>query len=286
MSHAAKTVPAPVTVPVPGPTPAQEIETKTSRAAGAQPEELIELLQVSHPRLHSAHYTLYGGGRFVSVHRKTLLRRAQRYWLDLSVLDPTPHLLTVVDKRWLYIALGLMLIATGLLTASAMSEMPWHQQAWMPGTILLLNAALVSFVLFMQRSRNLVRFHSRHGDAVLLELANNLPSKREFRDFLRILIANIQTAHRASAEKAHRRLGAELVEHRRLHETGILDRDAYDLAREKILRLHRQAHIKPAAKKASGNGEVVGITVAEIPRRGKDGIDLFGEGKAAPRRAS
>lgn len=282
MSPAANAVPA-----TRAPVPAQEIEMKEPHAAGVQqPEELIELLQVSHPRLLSAHYTLYGGGRFVSVHRKTPLRRAQRYWVDLAVLDPTPHLLTVVDKRWLYIAMSLALIATGLLAASAMSDVPWHQQAWMPGTIMLLNAALVSFVLFMQRSRNLVRFHSRHGDAVLLELANNLPSKREFRDFLRALIDRIQSAHRANAEKAHRRLGAELVEHRRLFEAGVLDRDAYDQAREKILRLHRQAHIRPAAaKKAGSNAEVVGITVAEIPRRGKGGIDLFEEGKAAQRRA-
>ncbi|MDR2877145.1 MAG: hypothetical protein LBV36_03785 [Chromatiales bacterium] len=265
MSHAAKTSPT---------TSAQEIEIKEQRAAGAQPEELIELLQVSHPRLHAANYTLHGNGRFISVYRKTLMRSAQRYWLDLSVLDPTPHLLTVVNKRWLYIALSLTLAAAGLLTASAMSPLPWHQQSWMPGTIMVLNAALVSFVLFIQRSRSLVRFHSRHGDAVMLELANNLPSKNEFRDFLRTLITHIQTANRTHAEKAHRRLGAELVEHRRLHEAGLLDRDAYDQAREKILRLHRQA--QPAPKKPAQGSAAAGISVAEIPR-GKGGIDLFGE---------
>lgn len=282
MPQAAKTAPAAAALPL----PTQEIEMKSeARAVGPQPEELVELFQVSHPRLHSAHYTLFGA-RFLSVHCKRPLGRAQRYWLDLSVLDPTPHLLTIVDRRWLYIAGSLSLATVVLLAASALSQTPWHQQAWMPGTILMLNASLVAFVVFFQRSRSLVRFHSRHGDAMLLELSNNLPSRQEFRDFMRVLLHRIQAAHKGNQHKPHRRLGAELVEHRRLLEAGVLDRGAYDQAREKILRLHRQAHIRPPApdkrpaQRRPVNADVIEITLAEDARRTDvTSIDLFESGK-------
>ncbi len=274
MSYAAKTAVSP-----PLPLPTQEIELKSeTRSTGAQPEELVELFQFNHARLTSAHYTIFSG-RFLSVHRKRFLHKAERHWIDLAVLDPTPHLLTIIDRRWLYIAAGLSLATAALIAASVISQTPWHDQIWMPATVLLLNAALVSFVIFFQRSRSLVRFHSRHGDAVLLELVNNLPSREEFRDFIRMLMQRIHAVHRIDPHKSHRRLGAELVEHRRLFEAGILDRDAYDQAREKILRMHRQASTArqqaPAKVTATtkqrmvGNAEIIEITLAEDARRGE-----------------
>lgn len=262
---------------------AQEAELESSSRAGENPEELAELFQVSHPRLQSAHYTLFNG-HYISVHRKRPFQRTQRYWLDLAYLDPTPHLVTVADRRWLYMAIGLALATGMLLAASIWSPTPWHQQAWMPGTILLLNGALLSFLIYFQRSQNLVRFHSRHGDAMVLELANNAPSRNEFRDFMRALLHRIQAAHRDHPHRSQRRLGAELVEHRRLFEAGLIDRDSYDRAREKILRKHRQAHVPPGAKRnpaTPGKAEVVGITVAEISRPAAQRIELFEQRRSA-----
>lgn len=258
------------------PLPTQEIELKSeTRPAGAKPEDLVELFQFNHARLLSAHYTIFSG-RFLSVHRKRFMHKAERHWIDLGALDPTPHLLTLIDRRWLYAALGLSLATVGLIAASIVSQTPWHDQAWLPATVLLLNAALVSFVIFFQRSRSLVRFHSRHGDAVMLELVNNLPSRDEFRDFIRQLMQRIHAVHRADPHKSHRRLGAELVEHRRLFEAGVIDRDAYDQAREKILRMHRQASTRQQApakvtattkQRMVGNAEIIEITLAEDGRR-------------------
>ena len=279
MSHAAKTLPA--TAPV------QEIEMKSEpRVAGPQPGEIVELFQISHPRLYCAHYTIFDG-RFLSVHRKWGLGRAQRYWVDLGILDPTPHLFTTVDRRWLYRAGALSLATAVLLVVSALSQTPWHQQAWMPVTILMLNASLVALVVFFQRSRNLLRFHSRHGDAVLLELANNQPSREEFRDFMRTLLQRVHAAHKTDPK--HRRLGAELVEHRRLMEAGVLDRNAYDQAREKILKRYRQTNIRPpqpqrkeapSAPRQQSNAEVIEIAMAEDTRK----ADVAAPRKAQARR--
>lgn len=278
MSNAAQALPR-----KPATQSTQEIELRSeARALSPKPGELIELLQVSHPRLHATHYTL-SEGRFLSVHRRRPLRGSSRYWLDLAFLDPTPHLLTIIDRRWLWAAAGLSLATLALVVASALSDIPWHQQAWLPGTVLLLNASLFALVVFFQRSRSLVRFHSRNGDAVFLELANNLPNRNEFRDFLRILIQHIHTARQRDPRKPYRMLGAELVETRRLHEAGAVSRDAYDRARERILRKHRQANIRtgprrPVAAEPPPEADIIEITLSEGKRPTEvAGVALFGE---------
>jgi len=280
--RAAKIVPRPAAVPPGG----QDIEirTDTRENANPQPGELIELLQVSHARLDSAHYTLYEE-RFLAVHRKRPFRKAQRYWLDLGFLDPTPHLLTIIDRPWLHASLALSLATAGLLVATALSPDPWQQQAWLPATLALFAASLLALAVFFQRSRSLVRFHSRHGDAVFLEMSSNLPSRDEFREFMRTLVHAIHAAHRSDPAKPYRKLGAELVEHRRLAEAGVLGRDAYDHAREKILRRHRQATAQPVARpvarsgpvsRAVGEADIIEITLAEGVRPGDvTTVELF-----------
>lgn len=271
----------------PTPRPTHEIELKSdARVLSPRPGKLVELLQVSHPRFHATHYTLFEG-RFLSVHRRRPMQASRRYWLDLGFLDPTPHLLTIVDRRWLYAAVCLSLATAALLAASAISAVPWHQQAWLPGTILLLNASLISLVIFFQRSRSLVRFHSRSGDAVFLELTNNLPNRDEFRDFLRSLIQHIHAAHKSDPRKPYRMLGAELVETRRLHEAGVVSRDAYDRARERILRKHRQAHIRTAPRprpattasaEPAGEADIIEITLSEGRRHAEvTNVALFND---------
>ncbi len=225
-----------------------EIQLGTESAGRApKPSELIELFQVSHLRLHAAHYTIFDG-RFLSVQQKRPLKKARRYWLDLGFLDPTPHLLSIIDWRSLYVAGGLAVATLFMVALSVFASTPWQAQPWLPVTISLGVASLLTLGLFFLRSRHLVRFHSVSGDAIFLELGNNTPSRTEFSTFLRTLIQHIQAAHRQDPRKPYQRLGAELVEHRRLLEKEILGQDAYDFAREKILRKHKQAHTRPTQK--------------------------------------
>lgn len=230
------------------------------------PSELIELFQVSHPRAQSAHYTIFEG-RFLSIHQKKPWKKAKRYWVDLGFLDPTPHLLSITDWRSLYIAGGFAVATLFMIALSAVVATPWPQQPWLPVTIALSCAGLASLGMFFLRSRNLVRFHSVSGDAVFLEMASNAPSRGEFSTFLRTLIQHVQAAHKHDPRKPYQRLGAELCEHRRLLEKEILTQDAYDYAREKILRKHRQAHTRPTKQlkqtaPARDEADVIEVTIA------------------------
>jgi hypothetical protein len=230
------------------------------------PTELIELLQVSHLRMQSAHYTIFDG-RYLSVHQKKPWQKAKRYWLHLGFLDPTPHLLSIIDWRSLYVAGGLAVAMLFTIALSAYSPIPWQAQPWLPVTAALACATLLALGTSLVRSRHLVRFLSISGDAVFLELANNSPARNEFSTFLRTLIQHIHAVHRHDPRKPYQRLGAELVEHRRLLDKEILTQDAYDSAREKILRRHRQAHAHPAkplkpALPAQGETEIIEVTMA------------------------
>jgi hypothetical protein len=259
-----------------------------------RPSTLIEIFQVSHFRSHSTHLTIFDG-RFLSVHTKKPLQKSERYWLDLAYLDPTPHLLALVDNRSLYVAVALSAVTLILLLASAIAPHPWYTQAWASVMILMMASSIIAFFVFFQRSRNLVRFHSRSGDVVLLEMFSHMPSRTEFREFMRALIQHIQAAHKADSARPHQRLGAELCEHRRLKDAGVLTQDAYDQAREKILRRYRQANIRPRMKKRTGaeapateGGQplVEEITVANGKWHSRPAsLELFEESEKADRTA-
>lgn len=255
----------------------------------APPSRLIELLQVSHVRGQSAHYTIFDQ-RYLSVCQKHPLRKSRHYWLDLGFLDPTPHLLSVTDWRSLYAATGLAFGTLIMLTLSILSSTPWLQQPWLPLTAILAVATVVATASWLMRSRNFVRFHSISGDAVFLEMVNNSPSRKEFAQFLRSLIQHIQAAHKHDPRRPYQKLGVELCEHRRLAEGGILSQDAYDHAREKILRRHRQANIRPTTKAAKPrpepeHAEIIEVTVAnggwQVTTAKADKTELFPQERRA-----
>jgi hypothetical protein len=213
----------------------------------APSKDLIEIFQVDPFHSASSHYAIFDSW-FLSIHIKRPFKKARRHWLNLAFLDPTPHLLTLIDRRSLYAAIGSSAVTLIMLLVGSVMPTLWSERAWAETSILMLATSVIAFYVFFQRSRSLVRFHSRHGDVVMLELSSHLPSRQEFREFLQALIQRIQAAHRLQTGKPHQKLGAELCEHRRLKDAGVLTQDAYDSAREKILRRYRQANSRPSTK--------------------------------------
>lgn len=222
-----------------------QLVTEAERSA-PRPSILIQLSQVSYLRAQSAHYTIFDR-RFLSVYRKSFGRKARQYWIDLALIDSTPHFFVKSDRHSLYTSGGMLGLCAILTLASVFSRMPWYAHAWSPLTMLTLSAAVIAMLVFVHRSRNLVRFHSQNGDTVLLEMFNNAPNRKEFSAFARELVQHIQAAQRGDKRKLDQKLGAELREHRRLKDQGILSEAVYAGARDKILRRHRQSQVKPAA---------------------------------------
>ncbi|MCC6208259.1 MAG: SHOCT domain-containing protein [Gammaproteobacteria bacterium] len=220
-------------------------------AAGAdrgtpRPSILIQLSQVSYLRAQTSHYTIFDR-RFLSVYRKNFGGKSRQYWIDLALLDSTPHFFVKNDRHSLYTSGGMFGLCAILTLISVFSRMPWYTHAWSPFTLLTLCASVIALLAFVHRSQNLVRFHSQSGDAVLLEMYNNAPNRAEFETFGRELVQHIHAAQRSDRRKPDQKLGAELREHRRLRDQGILTEEVYAAARDKILRRHRQSQMKAPA---------------------------------------
>lgn len=239
--------------------------TAESERGAPRPSILIQLSQVSYLRAQSAHYTIFDR-RFLSVYRKSFARAARQYWIDLALIDSTPHFFVRSDRHSLYTSGGMLGLCTILTLASVFSRMPWYAHAWSPLTLLSLCAAIIALLAFVHRSQNLVRFHSQNGDAVLIEMFNNAPNRKEFAAFARELVQHIQAAQRSDRRKLDQKLGAELREHRRLRDQGILSEEVYAAARDKILRRHRQSQMKPAAPAPAqpepADADIIEVTVS------------------------
>lgn len=228
-----------------------------------RPSILIQMSQVSYLRAQSAHYTIFDH-RFLSVYRKSFGRKARQYWIDLALIDSTPHFFVKSDRNSLYTSGGMLGLCAILTLASIFSHMPWYAHAWSPLTMLSLSAAVIALLIFVQRSQNLVRFHSQNGDTVLLEMFNNAPNRKEFGAFARELVQHIQSAQRSDKRKLDQKLGAELREHRRLKDQGILSEEVYISARDKILRRHRQSQMKPSAHQPPVHAEPEDSDIIEV----------------------
>ncbi|MCC6301949.1 MAG: hypothetical protein IT489_04010 [Gammaproteobacteria bacterium] len=250
-----------------------------------RPSILIQLSQVSYLRAQTSHYTIFDR-RFLSVYRKSFGGRARQYWIDLALIDSTPHFFVKNDRHSLYTSGGMLGLCAILTLASLFSRMPWYAHAWSPLTLLSLCAAVIALLVFVHRSQNLVRFHSQSGDAVLLEMYNNAPNRAEFETFGRELVQHIQAAQRSDRRKPDQKLGAELREHRRLRDQGILTEEVYAAARDKILRRHRQSQMKapaaqaPAQPEPEEDSDIIEVTVSNGKwHTSVSGIDLFASAK-------
>jgi hypothetical protein len=242
-----------------------QLVTEAERSA-PRPSILIQLSQVSYLRAQSAHYTIFDH-RFLSVYRKKFGRKAKQYWIDLALIDSTPHFFVKSDRHSLYTSGGMLGLCAILTLASVFSRMPWYAHTWSPLTMLSLSAAVIALLVFVHRSQNLVRFHSQNGDAMLLEMFNNAPNRKEFSAFARELVQHIQAAQKGDKRKLDQKLGAELREHRRLKDQGILSEEAYAGARDKILRRHRQSQVKPSttpppARPEPEESDIIEVTVS------------------------
>lgn len=261
-----------------------QLEGDAVQSPAGAPSELIELFQVSHLRASACHFSIFDG-RYLSVHSKKLARKPRRYWVDLAFLDPTPHYFVRKDLYSLYAAGGLLGVTLILALVSLWSQTPWQAQPWLPATVLTLTAAVVSLLVFLHRTCSLVRFHSQTGDAVLVELLNNNPRRAPFNAYVRTLIQHIQAVHKSERRKQHETLGAELREHRRLKEAGILSESVYERARTRILRQHKQSQSRmesaaPAAVHDSPEADIIEVTMRNGAwHTDASGSELFEEEK-------
>ena len=195
---------------------------------------LIELSQVSLLKAYSAHFTLFDG-HFVSVNFKTAFSKPKKYWIDLAYLEPTPRRVFKIDRLFFYITGILSAAAVVFMLINVFLDEPWRL---IPVNIGLICGALISFLMLVYRSKDRVIFFSRYGRINWLEFLINKPNRRAYKEFIEKLVSVSHAVSSFQSPRHEQRLGAELHEHRRLRDAGILSTKVYEDVKQRFLGQH------------------------------------------------
>ena len=161
--------------------------------------------------------------------------KEKKFRVNLACLTSEPEHNKVIVWKWLYWALAAGALA-GLSLYLGLSETVKPLYCLLAGTIAM-TIFLISSLIFVYLMRDDFIFKSRFGDARLFLIENKKPSQGEFDQYFIILQQAIDKA-RANTPVSDRLVG-ELKMCRRLRDEGIIDDEAYTMARTAIFK-HQQ----------------------------------------------
>jgi hypothetical protein len=178
---------------------------------------------------HCSEFTVFNE-HYIEIERSGFAEKPQCCQIDLSVLSSKPRRLICID--WIFMALALALFALATVSGAAGAV---GRSASI--TALLLAAALLALGLALLRSSDRMVYFSKHGRAPLLVLRNRNPDRAALQAFVHDISERIRrTRNRWSDRQGF--LSAELREHRRIYEQGMLSRRQYERAKRRILKRH------------------------------------------------
>jgi hypothetical protein len=218
--------------------------------------KLIELSQVSYMKGYTAHLTIFDE-RFLSIYIKEAWKKPKHYLLNLTYLEATPVRMLKIDKPSLFITGILACISTILSYIIWNSGSPPLQHPWLPIATPVISATVISLALFIFRSRYRLVYRSRLAQVCWLELLMNSPNRKGLKAFIETLSKHIQEAGKYQSDKHQKRLAAELNEHRRLNDEGILNDKDYQKIRAQLLGQH-----------GDDNNSQISVTVSKLANQG------------------
>lgn len=175
--------------------------------------------------------------KFIKIAVKNLLTD-HHYHINLSLIGPWPAQHRSIAWEWLaaviYFAIATAAYTAYLFTYPESAKL----ERLLPFIVVFLLLTLGSLLMFFYKSPNVMEFHSRYGNCVLIRLLNNRPNKKEFKDFVEeIKLRSLSASQSLKIEKS-KMLGIELEELRRLHDEGIIPGHAYEAAKDRIMKMH------------------------------------------------
>ena len=180
-------------------------------------------------------YQLYGSNYLLLDFKEKKRALEKQFCVNLSWLSSEPERNKVIVWKWLYAALGTAALAAVFIYLGV-AEILDPVYSMIAGSITIA-ATLIFSLIFVYLMRDEFIFKSRYGDARLFLLENKKPSQQEFD---RYFISLQQTIDRAQSNiSIPDRLVGELKMCRRLRDEGIIDDEAYTIARTAIFK-HEQ----------------------------------------------
>ncbi len=160
--------------------------------------------------------TFYAEG-FVNIREGTRKKLTKDHTLELRFVDPDPAIDRRIASGWLWIALGLTVLALAshfLLPITALSGYAFAI------TTLLGTLAAVAFLSFIYKSEERIRFYTTSGRAEVLSLVSSFGCVRKMRRTARAIQTSINGAGRGACDVRY--LRAEMQAHYRLRENGVI----------------------------------------------------------------
>lgn len=181
-----------------------------------------------------AHFRVYND-HHLEIDTRGMLEPECHYELDCGFLDPDARRVVTVD--WRSAAAFALLTGAALLLAWLSDSIGVERRnLWLPLSALAC-AAAAALALCLHRFRDNLVFYSRHGRAPLLKLLNRNPSPASLSAFVADIAERSRRAAAQWPDKAEF-LSAELREHRRLKDAGIIDARTYETIKQRILDAH------------------------------------------------
>ncbi|MEN8106534.1 MAG: hypothetical protein ABFS22_00845 [Pseudomonadota bacterium] len=192
----------------------------------------IALKQHNRIRLCKCAFELFNQ-HFLSIIIDEAFHRTREYELHIGILDPEP--VRSLRVNWGHLAAFFVLAVTAGLAGST-NLLP-DSGIW---PSLLGACAGLFLILCVYRSHDHLVFYSRNGRIPLVILFNRNPDRETFSRFITVFTEHIREASaNLNLVSGSERLNTELREHRRLMEEDIISRKRYDIAKSRILDLHR-----------------------------------------------
>jgi len=196
------------------------------------PGEIRERLQfVNRVRGLRTELTLFEGS-FLKVREYHKKKMTKDHLLNLRYLSPKPTLTRHVATRVLYVALGLCAAAT---LAWAIAQFTSLGRFFMPAMVGFATAALVTFMLFVYRTQERIQFSTEHGGVEVLSFLATFGCFRRARKLVPEIAKAIAAATAERPEVKAQHLRAEIQEHYRLRDAGVILREACADSTRKIL---------------------------------------------------
>lgn len=211
-------------------------------------EVTLELLQSSRVREYQQLLRVFDD-RFLNVNERTPRKNAS-FVIPLSLLDDKPAGKWFIRLRYLLFAGILFAMAWGghLLMRQRVGIFS-HPDMYAVITLLLTVGAIL-IVYLIQQSRHVLVFKSKHGQIPLVALRYNRPDKYRFRQFAARVCELIRQCDRQNYYTESQILAAELSEHRRLRDEGLLSDEQYEQVKRHIMACHARPSAQNAANPA------------------------------------
>jgi len=161
------------------------------------------------------------------------LKTHNEYLIDVVALDPVIKNNFVFAKKSLISFIIFLFLSLIIYSLPALELLPLQYKNW--AVSLTTVFSLISFIFFLVFTSREKVFVSRHTQVPLVRLYNDLPNKKEFKNFIETIQRQSQQRFEHLGLNLQQQRAGELKTMRRVHGQGGITAHQYEKAKNKLL---------------------------------------------------